>query len=642
MGCRRVVVLTGAEFRPGYTVGDSFHLGGNPVFHAWEVFLAMPELLELLRIMKQFPLLFSPMGMAAGALGVVLAGWAVVAREQPADITKGLPAQWRAEKRIIDLHMHISGTPERLDRAVKIMDRAGVGIGVNLSGGTVTPRADGKSEFENVKSMADGLHPGRFVHYLNLDYAGWDEPDFSARAARQIEEGHRLGAAGLKEYKRLGLFLKDKNQKLIAIDDARLDAVWAKCGELGLPVSVHVADPAAFWKAYDSNNERWKELKDHRNWWFGDPDKFPDRMELLEALNRVIARHPKTTFVCLHFANNAEDLAWVDRMLDRYPNMMADIAARIPEIGRHAPEEVRRIFTKHADRILFATDFMVYDRLILGSAGDDERPTDDDAVAFYNKCWRWMETGDRDWAHMTPIQGDWTISAISLPPEVSRKIYFDNARRLLARALPLPVMTATRIKEDFTPDGKLDDPAWATATPVRMEYQSRNAAVLPALSTTVRALWSDAFLYLAYECPYLKLHTFTPVSPTERLGLWDKDVVEAFIAADPAVLKRYTEFEWAPTGEQLDLKLDLPDRDFAWSSGMESAVRVDEAARIWRVEVRIPLKSLTNTPPAAGTKWRINLYRHDKEHGAGLAWSPTLTGTFHQPSRFGWLEFRDP
>jgi hypothetical protein len=102
---------------------------------------------------------------------------------------------------------------------------------------------------------------------------------------------------------------------------------------------------------------------------------------------------------------------------------------------------------------------MVYNRLILGSGGDADRPTDDDAAEFYRKCWRWLETADRDWPHMTPIQGDWTISSINLPPEVLRKIYFDNARKLLARSLPLPTVTATRIETDFVPDGRLEEPA---------------------------------------------------------------------------------------------------------------------------------------------------------------------------------------
>ena len=111
--------------------------------------------------------------------------------------------------------------------------------------------------------------------------------------------------------------------------------------------------------------------------------------------------------------------------------MMADLAARVPEIGRHDPAKVRRLFEKHQDRILFATDFQVYDTLTLGSGGNGPPPTDDDAISFFEKHWRWLETGDRDFAHMTPIQGKWTISAIALPSRISRKIYFDNANKLL-------------------------------------------------------------------------------------------------------------------------------------------------------------------------------------------------------------------
>ena len=363
--------------------------------------------------------------------------------------TRAQCEQWRADHRIIDLHQHLNGTTQHLTRAVRIMDRVGVGVAVNLSGGFVTKGTSGVSPFEEIKRLTDRMFPGRIVHYMNLNFADWNESDFSARAVQQVEEGHRLGAAGLKEFKRLGLNLKDNAGKLIPIDDPKLDAMWKRCGELGMPVSIHVADPRAFWLPYDEHNERWKELGDHKSWWFGDTNKYPPRLELLEALNRVIARHPKTTFVCVHFANNAEELEWVDAALDKYPNMMADLAARIPELGRHDPAKVRALFTKHQDRILFATDFQVYDRLILGSSGNEPPPTDKDATEFFTKEWRWLETHDRNFPHMTPIQGDWTISGIGLPASVLRKIYFDNARRLLARSLPAPVLEAVRVEHDF-------------------------------------------------------------------------------------------------------------------------------------------------------------------------------------------------
>jgi predicted TIM-barrel fold metal-dependent hydrolase len=560
-------------------------------------------------------------------------------QEDPPAAVRRQADGWRAQRRLIDLHQHVAYTDADLARAVRIMDQVGIGVGVNLSGGTVTRRGDQPSEFERNKALADRRFPDRFVHYMNLDYGGWDEPDFAERAARQIDEGRRLGAAGLKEYKRLGLTLRDRAGRLIKVDDPKLDGVWRRCGELGLPVSIHVADPRAFWLPFDETNERWKELKDHKSWWFGDPAKHPPREELLAALNRVIERHPKTTFVCVHFANNAEDLEWVERSLDRYPNMMADLAARVPEIGRHDPAKVRRLFVKHADRILFATDFMVDGNLTLGSGGSGPPPTDADAVEFFAKHGRWLETRDRDFAHMTPIQGDWTISAIGLPADALRKIYFDNAQRLLARALPPPRLRATRLEVDFAPTGDLSQPDWSRATPVWLEYQSADVTARPQISTRVRALWSDRFLYLGYEAPYTTLTTFEPPQREERLGLWDRDVLEAFIGSDPERPNHYTEFEVAPTGEKLDLILKLPEKDFAWSSGFDAPVRVDPARRVWSTVMRIPLAALGDRPPRPGTRWRINLYRCDRAHGAFLAWRPTLAPSFHVPERFGTLEF---
>ncbi len=549
-------------------------------------------------------------------------------------------ARWRAEHRTIDLHQHIESAPERITRAVRIMDAAGVGIAVNLSGGYTTRKDDAPSEFERNKALADQLAPGRFLQYMNLDYTGWDKEDFSTRAVKQVEEGHRLGAAGLKEYKRLGLYLRDGAGKLIKIDDPKLDPVWKRCGELGMPVSIHVADPKAFWLPYNDQNERWKELKDHRSWWFGDPNLYPPRMELLDALNRVIERHPKTTFVCVHFANNAEELEWVEQSLDRLPNLNADLAARIPEVGRHDPEKVRRLFLKHQDRIFFATDFQVYNRLILGSSGNEPPPTDEDAQTFFDKEWRWLETKDKNFAHMTPIQGDWTISGIGLPAEVLRKIYFDNARKLLARSLPLPTVKAARIAQDFELTGGLSHAAWQKAPPARVDYSSINYAARPEMATTVRVLWSDKFLYLGYSCPFTKLTTFEPAElDKERIGLWDRDVVEAFINADVTNLRRYTEYELSPNGEKLDLR--LPEKDFAWSSRFETTVKTDDRAKVWTAEMKIPLASLGEVKPASGTKWRINFYRHDTANKAFLAWSPVLTGSFHTPDKFGVLEFGD-
>ncbi|MDA7617850.1 MAG: amidohydrolase family protein [Verrucomicrobiota bacterium] len=554
-------------------------------------------------------------------------------------------AAWRTQGRLIDLHQHIECTEKQLTRAVRIMNKAGIGIGVNLSGGYVTRTQGNPSPFETRKTLTDRLFPGRFLHYMNLDYSTWDAPDFSQQAVSQVEEAHRLGAAGLKEFKRLGLYLRDGKGDLIEIDDPKLDPVWKRCGQLGMPVSIHVADPVAFWLPFNARNERWTELKDHKNWWFGDPDIFPPHRDLLAALERVIERHPATTFVCVHFANNPEDLDWVDAQLDKHPNMMADLAARVPEIGRQDPEKVRRLCIKHQDRILFATDFQVYERLTLGSGGSGPPPTDMDAQLFFETHWRWLETRDTHFAHMTPIQGDWTISGIGLPASVLKKLYFDNARKLLARSMPLREIIATGIASDFDLSGDLSHPYWEKARPTFMDQGSKDGEVHAESTTEIRVLWTLHHLYIGYKASFETLNTYEPPNRTgERIGLWEKDVVEMFIGSQPEKRNRYKEFQVAPTGEHLDLALELPNRDFDWFSQWETSVHVDETARLWTTEMKIPIHAIADAHPAdmplQGDRWPVNFYRMDTARGGFIAWNPTLHASFHKPERFGWLRFR--
>jgi hypothetical protein len=225
---------------------------------------------------------------------------------------------------------------------------------------------------------------------------------------------------------------------------------------------------------------------------------------------------------------------------------------------------------------------------------------------------------------------------------VLRKIYFDNARSLLARSLPPPVARASRIEADFELDGSLDDAVWQKAQPVPVECGSLKHDARPELFTTVRILYSGKFIYFGWECPYTELTTFdTPSPDRERLGLWERDVVEVFIGSDLTNINRYAEYEVAPTNERLDVLLNLPEKDFGWDGRAQSAVKVDRKRKVWTVEWRMPLEVLSTTKPVVGTRWRLNLYRCDKANNGYLAWSPVLKGSFHTPEKFGVLEFRD-
>jgi predicted TIM-barrel fold metal-dependent hydrolase len=223
----------------------------------------------------------------------------------------------------------------------------------------------------------------------------------------------------------LGLYLRDGGPSgaLVKVDDPRFDPMWEACGALGLPVAIHIADPEAFFVTTDRFNERYEELANHPDWAFNTPG-FPSFLELLAACDRVFARHPKTNFIALHVGHNAENLARVSERLDRHPNMSVELGARIGELGRQ-PRTAKRFIDKYQDRVLFGTDAIPY------GAETPQQIFNDDLYRIY---YRFLETEDEyfDYAPAPiPPQGRWRIYGLGLAEPVLRKVYHDNAARLL-------------------------------------------------------------------------------------------------------------------------------------------------------------------------------------------------------------------
>lgn len=345
----------------------------------------------------------------------------------------GVPTP-RAEG-VVDTHLHVA--PSELGRLHALMDAQGIAWGLNLSGRW--PGGPLEAQLEAARQS------GRLVVATNLPWvAAARRQDFPQIAVALLTEARSLGARALKIEKALGLGAIKPDGTLLAVDDPWLDPVWKAAGELGMPVVIHVGDPKAFWLPIDEKNERYDELSVHPGWSnYGDPS-IPSFEALLAALMRVVARHPKTTFVSVHFGNNAEDPAWVARMLDEHPNLMVDLAARLPELGRHEVKALHTLFVRHADRILFATDLGIMPRggIMLGSTGAVP-DTDADAPLFFAKHWRWLETWDTAIDSPTPIQGRWKLNGIGLPEEVLRKIYRLNAERLFGKPEPARPASST-------------------------------------------------------------------------------------------------------------------------------------------------------------------------------------------------------
>jgi len=341
--------------------------------------------------------------------------------EQPPEPTSG-PA-WRpgyVRPPIIDMHGHIY--PKGLARLEQTMVDNGLAAIVNLSGGD-------SQDAEAMAALARSFP--RMLLFFNVDWRRRAEPGFGKAMADELAIAvKKLGFRGLKIPKVLGLYLRDEAGQRVPVDWPELDPLWDMAGALEVPVAIHTADPAAFWRPPTPDNERYEELSLHPRWSFYGP-QWPDRLVLLGELEHVFQRHPKTTFISVHFGNNAEDLTYVARILDTYPNVMIDTAARLGEFGRHPADEVRAFFIKYQTRIVFGTDIGLSDQgIMLGSQGAEE-PTDKDIKPFYDAHWRFFEGKERGIPHPTPVQGRWTIDAIDLPDEVLEAVYWKNAARLL-------------------------------------------------------------------------------------------------------------------------------------------------------------------------------------------------------------------
>lgn len=310
----------------------------------------------------------------------------------------------RARFPVIDFHNHLDSTEPA--QVLEVMDACGVEHVVNI---TMQVGQSALDQMDRFRKAA----PERFSAIGWMDWDGVERADFAEVTVGRLERMMEHGACGIKFWKDLGLTLKDARGRLLRIDDERFARIFDACGRMGLPVMFHTADPSAFFEPIDRHNERYEELAAHPDWGFSDVPV--TKRELLEARNRVIARHPATTFVGAHCAESGEDLAYLAEQMDALPNLLVDISARTPELGRQ-PYCAREFFLRYADRILFGTDLLP-------------------EVEMYRGYFRFLETADEYFAYPSHAsrQGRWNIYGLFLPDDVLRKVYRENALKLLPR-----------------------------------------------------------------------------------------------------------------------------------------------------------------------------------------------------------------
>ncbi len=309
----------------------------------------------------------------------------------------------KAKFPFIDVHGHQYRMPDQdLAPVIAAMDTLNMGIMVNLSGRT------GDNLIKSVSNIASS-YPNRFVVFANINFEGAGAEGWTQKMVSQLEQDVKNGARGLKVYKSLGLRNKDAKGNRLAIDDPSLDAIWAKCGELGIPVLIHSADPKPFWDEFDGDNERWLELKTHPRRKRDATNPAPWEQIMNEQYN-MFKKHPNTTFISAHMSWLANDLGQLGRLLDEMPNMNVGIGAIIAELGRQ-PRFAKAFITKYQDRVLFGKD----------SWKPEEFPT----------YFRVLESDDEYFPYHKKYHAFWPMYGLDLSDDVLKKLYYKNALRIV-------------------------------------------------------------------------------------------------------------------------------------------------------------------------------------------------------------------
>jgi uncharacterized protein len=309
----------------------------------------------------------------------------------------------RAKFPAIDIHSHQPTpiSPGEFDRVMQGMTENNLQILVNLSG------SSGDRLRQGLEALRTSKYKDRMVLFANVNFREAVGPGFGAKAARQLEEDIKAGAMGLKVFKDLGMFDRKADGSRLRVDDPELDPIWDTCARLNVPVLIHVAEPQAFFDPLDYTNERWLELALYPDRRHQDGVRFE---QLMTERNNMVKKHPKTKYILAHFGWHANDLARAGKLLDENPNVYYDVAAVLYDFGRQ-PRAAHDFFVKYQDRMLFGKD----------SYQPDEYP-------YY---WRVFETNDEYFDYYRDYHAFWKLYGIGLPDQVLRKLYYQNALKLV-------------------------------------------------------------------------------------------------------------------------------------------------------------------------------------------------------------------
>ena len=313
----------------------------------------------------------------------------------------------KAKYPAIDVHAH-DNVDTDVDKLVALMDELGVEKRIILSYST-------GARFDSIVDKY-ARYKDRFDIWCGFDYTGYDKPGWQKHAVEELERCYKKGAKGVGELgdKGLGEFYSHPTPGWgLHVDDPRMKPLFEKCAELKMPVNVHVAEDEWMYLPPDSTNDG---LMNSAKWNIDLTKKgILNHDQLVATLENAVKNNPKTTFIACHLANCCADLSKLERLLDKYPNLYADLAARFGEFSP-VPRYTRAFMEKYQDRLLYGVD-------------TDGRNLNYEKE-MYKITFRILETSDEHFYQHDLFSYHWPMYGLSLSEPALRKIYRDNARKL--------------------------------------------------------------------------------------------------------------------------------------------------------------------------------------------------------------------
>jgi len=311
----------------------------------------------------------------------------------------------KAKFSVIDMHSHpYAQTEAEIQNWVKTMDKFGI------EKTTLLTKQTGKA-FDSIYNRYS-KYEGRFEIWCGFDYTGYNEKGWSEKAVKELERCYKVGAKGIGELGDKGeglLYSKPTAAYGMHIDDARMKPLIEKCGELGMPINIHVAEPYWMYEPIDKYNDG---LMNAATWRIDTSKKgLLLHQELINTLENAVKANPATTFIACHYANCSHDLSIIENLLQKYDNLYADISARYGETAP-IPRHTKSFYERNQDKLIYGTDMGFEPNM-------------------YETTFRILETEDEHFYKKEYFSYHWPLHGLGLSDTILKKLYYENAIKIM-------------------------------------------------------------------------------------------------------------------------------------------------------------------------------------------------------------------